>query len=73
MRLLKLKDNGEFGLTRDFIDRIPSYAILSHAWGTDDEEVIFKDLVEGVGKNNAGYKKIQSCGKQAVRDSIKDF
>ncbi|KAF2186410.1 hypothetical protein K469DRAFT_707072 [Zopfia rhizophila CBS 207.26] len=57
MRLLVLKNHGEFSLTKDLINNIP-HAILSHTWGEDDEEVIFKDLVEGTGKGKAGYRKI---------------
>ena len=58
MRLLQLKNNGEFGLTKDLITDIPSYAILSHTWGNDEEEVTFKDLVEGSKDIKAGYQKI---------------
>ncbi|KAF2183856.1 heterokaryon incompatibility [Zopfia rhizophila CBS 207.26] len=70
MRLLELKNHGEFSLTKDLIDNVPSYAILSHTWGEDDEEVTFKDLVEGSGKSKAGYRKIQFCGEQAARDGL---
>ena len=47
MRLLKLNDSGEFDLTRDFMlsDDIPPYAILSHTWGLDTEEVNFQDMM----------------------------
>jgi len=27
------------------------YAILSHTWGTDNEEVTFKDILKGKGKS----------------------
>ncbi|KAH8821335.1 hypothetical protein F5884DRAFT_816866 [Xylogone sp. PMI_703] len=54
-----------------FGDDIPKYAILSHTWGT--EEVSFKDLMTGTGKNKAGYHKIQFCGTQADRDGLKYF
>jgi hypothetical protein len=69
MRLLKLKD-GEFSLVEFVGDNIPRYAILSHTWGADDEEVTFKDLVEGTGKDKAGYEKIRFCGKQAANDGL---
>jgi len=58
MRLLELKNHGEFSLTKDLVDNIPPYAILSHTWGEDDEEATFQDLAQGVGKSKAGYKKI---------------
>jgi hypothetical protein len=70
MRLLKLQDDGEFSLI-EFVGDIPRYVILSHTWGTDDEEVTFKDMVEGTGKGKAGYRKIRFCGKQAANDGIR--
>jgi hypothetical protein len=71
MRLLELKDNGEFSLTRDTVDNEQRpYAILSHTWGDDDEELNFKDLIEGSGKTKAGHKKILFCGEQAARDRL---
>ena len=39
MRLLEPNDDGEFSLTKDFGDDPPRYAILSHTWGADTEEV----------------------------------
>ncbi|KAK3349887.1 beta transducin-like protein HET-E2C [Lasiosphaeria hispida] len=72
MRLLERDDNGDFHLTKDFLNnKIPPYAILSHTWG--DGEVLFKDLMDGTGKNKAGYAKIQFCGDQARYDAIKFF
>src|SRR6266498_2385057 len=73
MRLLEIKNSGEFSLTKDFIDNIPPYAILSHTWGEDEDEVTFNDLVTGAGKSKTGYRKIQFCGKQAERDKLQYF
>ena len=73
MRLLELKYNGEFSLTKDLIHKIPPYAILSHTWGADNEEVTYKNLAEGTGKEKIGYRKIQLCGKQATRDRLQYF
>jgi len=70
MRLLKLEANGEFSLT-DIVGDVPPYAILSHTWGADTEEVTFKDFVEGTGKSKTGYAKIRFCGKQDDNDSLK--
>ena len=48
MRLLQYNNNGEFSLTKDFIGgKIPEYAILSHTWGAETEEVTYKDLTYG--------------------------
>ncbi|KUJ15824.1 HET domain-containing protein [Mollisia scopiformis] len=58
MRLLELKDNGQFSLSKDFVHEVPPYAILSHTWGADDEET------------KIGYRKI---GKQAARDDLHYF
>jgi hypothetical protein len=71
MRLLELKDNGEFSLTKDIVNNKQPYAILSHTWGDDDEEANFEDLTKGSGKTKAGYRKIQFCGEQAARDGLR--
>jgi hypothetical protein len=73
MRLLRLKTNGEFCLTKDLINNIPPYAILSHTWGDDDQEVTLRDLAEGSGITKAGYRKIQFCAEQAARDGLQYF
>jgi hypothetical protein len=73
MRLLERKNNGEFSLTKDLIDNVPPYAILSHTWGADVEEVTFKDLMDHTGKNKAGYAKIRFCGEQAASDDLQYF
>ena len=73
MRLLEFKNNSEFSLTEDLIDNIPPYAILSHMWGADTEEVNFKDLIGGTGESKSGYRKIRFCGEQASRDELQYF
>jgi len=74
MRLLEIKSPGKFSLTDDIgDDHIPPYAILSHTWGPDAEEVTFKDLVEGTGQNKAGYQKLRFCGERAANDGLKYF
>jgi hypothetical protein len=40
---------------------IPQYGILSHTWGADNEEVTFKDVMEGTGQKKPGYDKIRFC------------
>jgi hypothetical protein len=47
---------------------VPPYAILSHTWGADADEVIFADLGKGDGTHKPGYKKIRFCGEQAQQD-----
>lgn len=62
MRLLTLDNHGKLSLTEDLLNNIPPYAILSHTWGADRDEVTFDDLQNGLGKNRDGYTKIQFCG-----------
>jgi hypothetical protein len=73
MRLLERNSDSEFSLTQDLGDDIPRYAILSHTWGADIEEVTFRDLMDGTGNSKAGYNKIRFCGEQARRDGLQYF
>ena len=73
MRLLKFGSHGELSLTEELIENIPRYAILSHTWGPDNEEVTFGDLRDGSGKSKASYGKIQFCGEQAQKDGLQYF
>jgi hypothetical protein len=70
MRLLQVDENGEFSVSNDLIDNIPPYAILSHTWGEDHEEVNFKDLTIGLRKTKSGYGKLRFCTQQATRDNL---
>jgi hypothetical protein len=73
MRLLQIEADGAFSLG-EYVGRdIPRYAILSHRWGLDHEEVTFRDFVEGTGKSKAGYRKLTFCGKQAANDGLRFF
>ncbi|KAH8598403.1 vegetative incompatibility protein HET-E-1 [Bisporella sp. PMI_857] len=74
MRLLYCDTAGQLSLTKNFVGTdIPEYAILSHTWGADTEEVTFRDLVEGTGNNKSGYKKVRFCSEQAKRDGWQYF
>jgi Heterokaryon incompatibility protein (HET) len=76
MRLLKRNNTGEFSLTKDLLfsdDYIPRYAILSHTWRAETEEVSFKDMMDGTGMTKPGYDKIRFCGEQARRDALQYF
>ena len=72
-RLLTVNVDGSFSLTSFAGDNIPSYAILSHMWGRDDQEVTFQDLINAVESSKTGYRKIQFCGEQAKRDGLRYF
>ncbi|KAL9619819.1 MAG: hypothetical protein Q9160_005559 [Pyrenula sp. 1 TL-2023] len=71
MHLLCYSDINGYSLVNYAADNhIPRYAILSHRWGTDTEEVTFKDLINGTGQDKLGYKKIRFCAEQAREDSL---
>jgi hypothetical protein len=70
MRLLRLEDGGEFSLVEFVGKNIPRYAVLSHTWKADHEEVTFKDLMDRTGNTKAGYRKIQFCTTQAACDGL---
>jgi Heterokaryon incompatibility protein (HET) len=73
MRLLQRSKTGEFGLTEVSDDLTPPYAILSHTWGLDTEEVTFEDITNGTGDDKPGYEKIRFCGEQARQDGLQYF
>ncbi|KIX09023.1 uncharacterized protein Z518_00101 [Rhinocladiella mackenziei CBS 650.93] len=73
MRLLEFGSDGDLHLSKDFTDDIPAYAILSHTWGADEDEVTFDDIQDRSGKSKAGYTKIQFCGQQARKDGLQYF
>lgn len=75
MRLLHRSETGELSLTKNLVgdDLTPSYAILSHTWGPDNEEVTFEDMTNGTGKDKSGYAKIRYCGEQARQDGLQYF
>lgn len=70
MRLLESID-GKLRLTKDLVRDIPDYAILSHTWGPDIDEVTYQDMISGDAKNKAGYAKLQFCVNQAKRDKLR--
>ena len=73
MRLLRINSDGSFSLTWFVGNRIPRYAILSHRWEEDDQEVTLEDMSNGVASSKKGYKKIQFCGEQAKNDGLGFF
>ena len=64
MRLLEYDEDGELIITNFDDNELPPYAILSHRWGEDAEEVTFEDVARNAGKGKSGYRKIQLCGEQ---------
>jgi hypothetical protein len=74
MHLLHRKADGKLSLTDVLVGgQIPPYAILSHTWGQDRDEVTFDDITEGTGKDKPGYEKIGFCEEQARQDGLQYF
>ncbi|KAI0469031.1 vegetative incompatibility protein HET-E-1 [Xylaria cf. heliscus] len=76
MRLLQLGEDGRLTITKYLLPHEISqyeYAILSHTWGPDEEEVTFEDISEGTGLEKHGYQKILFCGRQAAADNLGYF
>jgi hypothetical protein len=73
MRLLHCDNDGSLVLTESVGDDIPCYAILSHTWGADLDEVTFADLQNGTGATKKGYRELQFCGDQAAKHDIRYF
>jgi hypothetical protein len=73
MRLLQREDNDRYSLAEFHSPQIPPYAILSHRWGPDYEEVTYKDLIEGANKSKVGYEKLHFCAKQTAKDGLQYF
>lgn len=75
MRLLQLGPRDELKLVSLDEDNLPPYAILSHTWGDDDDEVTFDDIQHGATsfRNKPGYAKVRFCGQQALKDDLKHF
>jgi hypothetical protein len=73
MHLLHAEEDGTFTLDEFFGNDIPPYAILSHTWGADSEEVSFSDIIGGTGESKCGYAKIRFCGKKAAEDGLTYF
>ncbi|KAH6845648.1 hypothetical protein B0I37DRAFT_356096 [Chaetomium sp. MPI-CAGE-AT-0009] len=49
----------------------PPYAILSHTWGVDEEELDFDDVKEGrIDKPGAGSVKFRGCCRQAAKEGL---
>jgi hypothetical protein len=54
MRLLEPDKKGRFRMTSNLVRNIPPYAILSHTWQDNVEEISFKHLAKDSGRAKAG-------------------
>lgn len=77
MRLLSGSANlhGQIRLTEHSTRDSPPYAVLSHRWGDDADEVTFKDMVEGTQrpKSKPGYRKIEFCQERNAANGVNHF
>ncbi|KAL2069241.1 hypothetical protein VTL71DRAFT_15579 [Oculimacula yallundae] len=73
MRLLHRNEAGKLILSQFFGSNIPRYAILSHTWGADGEEVNFNDIGNDQARHKSGWTKLDFCEKQAISDRLKYF
>jgi hypothetical protein len=75
MRLLEQAGDGVYNLTEFITHSIPPYAILSHTWGADYDEITLQELkAGGIGiQDRLGNKKLQFCGAQAAKDGLRYF
>jgi hypothetical protein len=73
MWLLSKNAHGGFSVNRFVGNDIPRYAILSHTWEQDNQEVTFQDICNATGSSKYGYKKIQFCEQQAQKDGLQYF
>ncbi|QYT03735.1 hypothetical protein H0G86_010684 [Trichoderma simmonsii] len=57
---------------KDFLyGTIPPYAILSHTWGDDSEELTLSDVKNGnINKPGVGSIKLRGCCEQAQKDGL---
>jgi hypothetical protein len=73
MRLLRIEGEDRFSLVEFTGEDVPPYAILSHTWGPDHEEVTYQDMIHNTGIDKAGYEKIRFCGQHALKDGLRHF
>jgi hypothetical protein len=73
MRLLRLDHDNDLSLVERYEGDIPPYAILSHTWGPDSDEVSYSDVVHVTNLHKLGWKKIHACAKQTKRDKLQYF
>ncbi|GKZ30075.1 hypothetical protein AbraIFM66950_007684 [Aspergillus brasiliensis] len=73
MRLINVRT---YKLEEFFNEQVPPYAILSHTWGSDQDEVSFRDITERTTRSseraNATHWpiKLEGCCKQAAKDGL---
>jgi hypothetical protein len=53
-------------------DNIPPYAILSHTWGADKDEILYEDIEQGnINKTGSQLVKFEACCRQTLQDGFR--
>ena len=78
MRLLRLDLKRSKWVLEDFPGPVtPFYAILSHTWGRDEDEVKFEDIQDGPrdkgDTSKPGYEKLRFCQEKVEKDGLVYF
>jgi hypothetical protein len=73
MRRLQIEDDSSLSLIERVGGDIPPYDILSHTWGDNEDEVTFKDITKGRGKEKVGYQKIEFCMLHTRYKNLRHF
>ncbi|OPB45722.1 hypothetical protein A0O28_0092880 [Trichoderma guizhouense] len=68
---MRLINTQTFKLKDFSYETIPPYAILSHTWGDDSEELTLRDVENGnISKPGVGSIKLRGCCEQAQKDGL---
>ena len=59
------RDSGAFSLVERVGYDIPPCIILSHTWGQDEDEVTYKHIMKGRGREKPGYAKLIFARRKA--------
>ncbi|KAI0548332.1 heterokaryon incompatibility protein-domain-containing protein [Xylaria curta] len=72
MRLLQIEEDN-FSFTKVYArdDEIPSYAIVSHTWGDEEDEILMTDIKENIYKKKAAYLKLKVCSAKAYAEGLR--
>jgi hypothetical protein len=76
MRFLEFDDDGKPTLIERSSDNLPAfYAILSHTWGADEDEVTYQDLKDGSAfyLQKRGFNKLKFCADRSKCDGLRYF
>ncbi|KAJ8113745.1 hypothetical protein OPT61_g4195 [Boeremia exigua] len=73
MRLIQVSADGSFSLARYESTSIPPYAILSHTWAKDEDEVTYEDMQNKTGQEKTGYAKMLFCADRVAENGLQHF